>query len=100
MKTHADFKRALQTKGVRVVTLSLASGFNNTNRLWVGMERVVKKADTTGAYLVVPEDMDKPTNGSFLGYDKASDWVIAEDTVTNIKYGYSYRIVLPQKENI
>jgi hypothetical protein len=96
MKTHADFKRALQTEGVRVITLSLAKGFTDNPRLWVGMERLVKKADTTGAYLVVPEDMDKPTNGSFLGYDKASDWAIEGDTVVNTKYGYAYRIVLPE----
>jgi len=96
MKTHADFKRALQTKGVRVITLSLAKGFTNSHRLWVGMERVVKKADTTGAYLVSPEDMDKPTRGSFLEYGKASEWAIEGDTVTNLEVGYSYRVVLPE----
>ena len=96
MKTHADFKRALQTEGVRVITLSLAKGFENSNRLWVGMERVVKKADTTGAYLVLPEDMDKNTNGSFLGYGKASEWAIEGDMVANLEAGYSYRIVLPK----
>jgi hypothetical protein len=96
MKTHADFKRALQTKGVRVITLALANNAPDSKRLWVGMERLVKKADTTGVYLVAPEDLEAPTNGSFLGYDKASDWVISGDTVTNIKVGYSYRIVLPE----
>jgi len=99
MKTHADFKRALQTKGVRVITLATATNAPDTKRVWVGMERVVKKADTTGVYLVLPEDMDKPTNGSFLGYDKASEWAIEGDTATNLKFGYSYRLVLPEKEN-
>jgi hypothetical protein len=60
------------------------------------MERVVKKADTTGAYLVLPEDMDKPERGSFLGYGKASEWAIEGDIVANLEAGYSYRIVLPE----
>jgi hypothetical protein len=99
MKTHADFKRALQTKGVRVITLATAYNAPDSKRVWVGMERLVKKANTTGVYLVMPEDIDKPNNGSFLDYDKASDWVIEGDTATHLEVGYSYRIVLPEKEN-
>jgi len=95
MKTHADFKRALQTEGVRVITLALASGFVDNDRLWVGMEREVKKADTVGAYLVKVGETNN-TRGSFLDYGKASEWTINGDTAVNIKYGYAYRIVLPE----
>jgi len=101
MNTHADFKRALQTKGVRVETLALAYGFTNSpasiqeGRLRVGMVRFVNKYDTTGVYL--KESEDERGNGSFLGYDKAADWVFTQDTATNKQYGYAYRIILPAK---
>jgi hypothetical protein len=103
MKTHADFKRALQTEGVKVETLALAYGFADSpasikeGRLRVGMVRFVNKYDTTGVYL--KESEDEQGRGSFLGYDKAADWVFTEDTATNTQFGYAYRIILPAKES-
>ena len=97
--THADFKRALKTEGVRLETLALAYGFSNSpasmqeGRLWVGMIRFVHKADTTGVYL--KQTADEPGRGSFLGYDKASDWVFTGDIATNKVYRYSYRVLMP-----
>jgi hypothetical protein len=97
--THADFKRALQTKGVRLETLALAYGFSNIpasmqeGRLRVGMIRFVSKADTTGVYL--KETEDEQGRGSFLGYDKAADWVFSGNVATNTVYGYSYKILMP-----
>jgi hypothetical protein len=96
MKTHADFKRALQTEGVRVETLAIVQGIP-AGRLRVGMVRFVNKYDTTGVYL--KESEDEQGRGSFLGYDKAGDWVFTEDTATNKQYGYAYRIILPAKES-
>ena len=101
MKTLADFKRALQTPGVKLETLSLAYGFTDSpasiqeGRLRVGMIRYVNKYDTTGVYL--KENEGEQGRGSFLGYDKAADWVFTEDTATNTVYGYAYRIILPVK---
>lgn len=95
MKTHADFKRALQTEGVRVETLAIVQGIP-AGRLRVGMVRFVNKYDTTGVYL--KESEDEQGRGSFLGYDKAADWVFTEDTATNTQFGYAYRIILPAKE--
>jgi hypothetical protein len=96
MKTHADFKRALQTEGVRVETLAIVQGIP-AGRLRVGMVRFVNKYDTTGVYL--KESEDEQGRGSFLGYDKAADWVFTEDTATNTQFGYAYRIILPAKES-
>jgi hypothetical protein len=96
MKTHADFKRALQTEGVRVETLAIVQGIP-AGRLRVGMVRFVNKYDTTGVYL--KESEDEQGRGSFLGYDKAGDWVFTEDTATNTQFGYAYRIILPAKES-
>ena len=96
MKTHAEFKRALQTKGVRVETLAIVQGIP-AGRLRVGMVRFVNKYDTTGVYL--KESEDEQGRGSFLGYDKAADWVFTEDTATNTQFGYAYRIILPAKES-
>ena len=96
MKTHADFKRALQTEGVRVETLAIVQGIP-AGRLRVGMLRCVNKYDTTGVYL--KESEDEQGRGSFLGYDKAADWVFTEDTATNTQFGYAYRIILPAKES-
>lgn len=92
MKTLADFKRALQTEGVQLETLRLIDGKESSGRLWVGQVRAVKSYDTTGVYL----DMNDGKRGSFLGYDKASDWTFTEDTATH-KIGYSYRVLLPIK---
>lgn len=90
--THADFKRALQTKGVRLETLAIVEGIPD-GRLRVGMVRFVSKADTTGVYL--KETEDEQGRGSFLGYDKAADWVFKGDVATNTVYGYSYKILMP-----
>ena len=95
MKTHADFKRALQTEGVRVETLAIVQGIP-AGRLRVGMVRFVNKYDSTGVYL--KESEDEQGRGSFLGYDKAGDWVFTEDTATNTQFGYAYRIILPAKK--
>lgn len=96
MNTLADFKRALQTEGVKLETLSLASNVK-AGRLWVGMVRFVNKWDTTGVYLKLEQDKDTPERGSFLGYDKAADWEFDGDVARNIKWGYSYKVLLPEK---
>jgi hypothetical protein len=102
LNTLADFKRALQTPGVQLETLALAYGFTNSpasireGRLRVGMVRYVSKYDTTGVYL--KENEGEQGRGSFLGYDKAADWVFTEDIATNTKCGYAYRVILPAKE--
>lgn len=95
MKTLADFKRVLQTEGVKLETLALVNNISG-GRLRVGMVRYVNKYDTTGVYL--KESADEQGRGSFLGYDKAGDWVFTQDTATNTKWGYSYRVILPIKE--
>lgn len=92
MKTLADFKRALQTEGVQLETLALANGVKG-GRLNVGDIRPVIEWDTTGVYL---KTEGGSVRGSFLGYDKASDWVFTEDTATH-KCGLSYRVLLPVK---
>ena len=94
MKTLADFKRALQTEGVKVETLALANGATTSTRLRVGMVRFVNKYDTTGVYL--KENAEDEGRGSFLGYDKASDWVFEGDVATNKVVGYSYKILMPE----
>ena len=94
MKTLADFKRVLQTEGVKLETLAIVSGIPN-GRLRVGMVRYVNYYDTTGVYL--KESSDEQGRGSFLGYDKAGDWVFTEDTATNTVYGYAYRVILPSE---
>lgn len=95
MRNHADFKRVLQTPGVKLETLAIVQGIPG-GRLRVGMIRFIHKYDTTGVYL--KESADEQGRGSFLGYDKAGDWVFTEDTATNTKVGYAYRIILPVKE--
>lgn len=100
MNTHADFKRALSTKGTRLTTLALATGMKE-GRIKIGETRHIRKADTTGVYLVTDEELSKPTNGSKLDFDKASDWTFNGDIATNTKFGYSYRVILPtEKEEI
>lgn len=92
--THADFKRALQTPGVKVKTLALAKGHEllGSGRLKVGDIRTVRKADTTGVYLIHEGDTGR---GSFLGYDKARDWVFDGDIASNPSVGYAYQIIFP-----
>ena len=97
MKTHADFKRALSTKGTRLTTLALATGMKE-GRIKIGQTRHIRKADTTGVYLITDEEVGKTTNGSFLGFDKASDWKFEGDIATNKKFGYSYRVILPNEK--
>lgn len=94
MKTLADFKRVLQSEGVKLETLSLANGVKG-GRLRVGMVRFVNKYDTVGVYL--KENPEDEGRGSFLDYGKASEWVFEGDTATNIKFGYAYRIIKPEE---
>ena len=95
IKNHADFKRQLSTKGTRLTTLSLAFNMQE-GRIKIGATRHIRKADTTGVYLVTDEELDKPTNGSYLAFDKASDWKFEGDIATNTKFGYSYRVLLTE----
>ena len=97
IKNHAEFKRLLSTKGTRLTTLALATGMKE-GRIKIGATRHIRKADTTGVYLVTDEELDKPTNGSFLGFDKASDWKFEGDIATNTKFGYSYRVILSNEK--
>jgi UDP-N-acetylmuramate-alanine ligase len=96
IKNHAHFKRILQEGKVKLETLALARGFNalppsvQEGRLYVGMVRHIKKADTTGVYLAAEGDESR---GSFLGYDKAKDWVFDGNIATNTKFGYSYKLL-------
>ena len=89
IKNHAHFKRLLQEGRVKVETVTLANHISG-GRLWVGMVRYVKKADTTGVYLALEGD---DSRGSFLGYEKASDWVFEGNLAKNIKVGYSYKLI-------
>lgn len=95
IKNHADFKRQLSAQGTRLVTLSLAFNMKE-GRIKIGATRHIRKADTTGVYLVTDEELDKPTNGSYLAFDKASDWSFEGDIATNTKFGYSYRVLLKE----
>ena len=91
MNTHAEFKRALSIKGTRLTTLALANGAVE-GRIKIGETRHIRKADTTGVYLVTDEELDKPTRGSFLGFDKASDWTFEGDKATHVM-GMSYQVI-------
>jgi hypothetical protein len=93
IKNHAEFKRLLKTPGVQLETLSLAK-FVKAGRISVGQIRKINKADTTGVYLAMPGDTGR---GSFLGYDKASDWEFSGDVATNTVVGYSYRVIMPME---
>ena len=90
LDTLADFKRALNTKGVQLETLSLANHVSG-GRLHVGQIRPVISADTTGVYLATE---GKSSRGSFLGYGKASEWIFNGDIATNV-CGLSYRVLMP-----
>ena len=87
MKTHADFKKAL-TVGTKVQTLALAYGVAG-GRLNVGDVRTIIKANTVGVYLATEGG---GVSGSFLGFDKAGDWVYDGNIATNTHFGYSYKI--------
>jgi len=89
IKNHAHFKRLLQEGRVKVETVTLANHVSG-GRLWVGMVRHITKADTTGVYLALEGD---DSRGSFLGYEKASDWVFEGNLAKNIKVGYSYKLI-------
>jgi hypothetical protein len=91
MNTHAEFKRYLQAEGTKLETLALADGLQVSGRLRVGMIRFINKANTVGVYL--KENSDDEGRGSFLDYDKASDWEFNNFVATNKKHGYSYRVI-------
>ena len=87
IKNHAELKRVLK-EGVSLETLALATGVQG-GRLNVGMVRVITKADTTGVYLKT-EGIEG--RGSFLGFDKASNWTFNGDVITHTA-GMSYRVL-------
>ena len=87
---HAEFKRLLSTPGVQLETLSLANGVK-PGRLSVGQVRRVLESNTTGVYLETPGGS---TRGSFLGYDKAGNWLFNGDIATH-ECGLSYRLIMP-----
>lgn len=95
IRNHAHFKSILKEGKVKLETLALARGFNalpssvQKGRLYIGMVRYIKKADTTGVYLALEGDESR---GSFLDYDKAKDWVFDGNIATNTKFGYSYKL--------
>jgi len=91
IKTHSDFKSVLKSKDVVLETLSLANNVSG-GRLNVGDIRYINIANTVGVYLKKFEDTSN-NRGSFLGYDKASDWVFDNDVVTH-KIGMSYRLIV------
>ena len=91
MKSHADIKRALQADGTRLETLALAN-FISGGRLNVGDVRYINKANSVGVYLKKDGEQG---SGSFLDYDKATDWTIDGDIITH-KMGMSYRVILKE----
>jgi UDP-N-acetylmuramate-alanine ligase len=88
IKNHAHFKRILQEGKVKLEILKLANHISG-GRLHVGLVRSIRKADTTGVYLIAEGDESR---GSFLDYDKAKDWVFDGNIATNTKFGYSYKL--------
>lgn len=93
MKTLTEFKKALQTQGVKVETLALANTASN-GRLRVGQIRFVNKFNTVGVYL---KEEGTEGSGSYLDYGKASEWVFEGNIARNTKYGYAYKIIFPEK---
>lgn len=91
MKNLAEFKKLLQTEGVQVETVALANTVK-PGRLKVGQVRFVAKFNTVGVYL--KEHVEGV--GSFLDYGKASEWVFEGNVARNTKYGYAYKITVPQ----
>ena len=87
IKNHAELKRVLK-EGVSLETLALATGVAQ-GRARVGVIRVITKADTTGVYLQT-EGIEG--RGSFLGFDKASNWTFAGDVITH-SAGMSYKVL-------
>ena len=87
IKNHAHFKRILQEGKVKLEILKFTNLSNS--RFYVGLVRSIRKADTTGVYLVAEGD---DSRGSFLAYDKAKDWVFDGDMATSTTYGYSYKL--------
>ena len=87
IKNHAHFKRILQEGKVKLEILKFTNLSNS--RFYVGLVRSIRKADTTGVYLVAEGDESR---GSFLAYDKAKDWVFDGDIATSTTYGYSYKL--------
>jgi len=92
IKTLSDFKKALSTEGTKLETLALANNVKS-GRLRIGMIRFVNIYNTVGVYL--KENPEDEGRGSFLDWGKANEWVFDNDIATNIKYGYSYRIIQP-----
>jgi hypothetical protein len=66
-------------------------------RIKIGATRHIRKADTTGVYLVTDEELNLPTNGSFLGFDKASDWTFNGNIATHT-LGMSYAVIVEKEE--
>lgn len=87
IKNHAHFKRILQEGKVKLEILKFTNLSNS--RFYVGLVRSIRKADTTGVYLIAEGDESR---GSFLAYDKAKDWVFDGDIATSTTYGYSYKL--------
>lgn len=92
MKNLAEFKKMLQTEGVQVETLALAENVK-AGRLRVGQIRFVNKFNTVGVYL---KEEGAEGSGSYLDYGKASEWVFEGNIARNTKYGYAYKITVPQ----
>jgi hypothetical protein len=92
MKTLTDFKKALRAEGTKLEILTLANGVLG-GRLTVGMIRFVNIHNTVGVYL--KEKAEDEGRGSFLEWGKATEWVFENDVAKNTKYGYSYRVILP-----
>lgn len=90
---HAEFKRILNKPGVQLETLALAN-IVSRGRLHVGQIRPIIKANSVGIYLATPGG---GASGSFLDYGKASEWEFAGDVATNVKYGMSYRVIVPSE---
>jgi hypothetical protein len=88
IKNHAHFKNILKQGKVKLEILKLAN-HTSEGRLHVGLVRSIRKANTTGVYLITEGD---ESQGSFLDYDKAKDWVFDNDVATNTKFGYSYKL--------
>lgn len=95
MKNLAEFKKVLQTEGVKVETLALANTIK-PGILKIGQVRFVAKFNTVGVYLKEHPE----AQGSYLDYGKASEWVFEGNIARNTKYGYAYRIILPETAQV
>ena len=90
IKNHAHFKRLLSAPGTQLETLALVHWAKGEGLIKLGQTRKVTKADTTGVYL---ETEGIAGRGSFLAFDKASDWTFNGDVAT-ASWGGSYRVIL------